>query len=105
MNVRFLNSYNYWKNTAAFCLILILACAFCVSQRCQGETSSTGVTVADDPFKQVNWASGPQHVSLGDFADVDIPAGYRLTDISGARILLQSGNQAVPSDLIGILAS
>jgi len=50
------------------------------------------------------WVSGPEKTSLGAFANLQIPEGYRFTDAEGARILLKRMNDPVPAGLIGILA-
>ena len=56
-------------------------------------------------MSQVNWVSGPQTINLADAANIDIPAGYRLTDVSGARLFLQAANNPVPKNLIGLLST
>jgi uncharacterized membrane-anchored protein len=50
------------------------------------------------------WVSGPEKTSLGAFATLQIPAGYRFTDAEGARSLLKRMNNPVPAGVIGILA-
>lgn len=56
-----------------------------------------------DPLSQITWATGPQQIHLGDYADMDVPAGYQMTDARGARILLESLNNPVPADTIGLI--
>lgn len=101
MNFNFLNSCKNAKHSAAFCFVAILAGSFSV-QQCTAQQSS--VPTVSDPLSQVNWATGPYQLHMGDFADMDLPAGYRMTDVRGARILLESLNQPVPADLVGIIA-
>ncbi|HUA39281.1 MAG TPA: DUF2167 domain-containing protein [Candidatus Sulfopaludibacter sp.] len=53
---------------------------------------------------QVNWTSGPADASLGTLADIKIPQGYRLTDATGAAVLLGRMNNPIPQGLVGIIA-
>lgn len=53
---------------------------------------------------ETQWISGPERVSLGAVADLQIPVGYRFTDAEGARSLLNKMNNPVPAGLIGVLA-
>src|ERR1700678_1043075 len=101
MNVRFLNCFKSSGHSAVFCLVAILAASFS-SQQCRAQQSS--IPIVSDPLTQINWATGPQEVHLGDFADMAVPSGYRMTDANGARILLESMNNPVPSDLVGLIA-
>src|SRR5579871_6628505 len=99
MNVRILNSYK-GKCFAAFCLSVLIAGTFCVSTPCRADDSLTV-----DPLKLINWASGPQQINLGEFVNIDLPAGYQMTDLRGARILLESQNSTPPADLVAVVAS
>jgi uncharacterized membrane-anchored protein len=101
MNVNFLNSCKNAKHSAALCFVAILAGSFSL-QQCPAQQSSA--PTVSDPLSQVNWATGPYQLHMGDFADMDLPAGYRMTDVRGARTLLESLNQPVPADLVGIIA-
>lgn len=47
----------------------------------------------------VNWVVGPSHANLGTVATVQVPAGFKFTDASGARRLLPK----LPSNAIGLL--
>ena len=104
MNVRYMKSYNGEKHPIAFCLMVLVAVFVVSNHSCQAQQPSLDA-VLSDPLKQVGWVSGPEKVSLGDFADFDIPAGYRLTDAHGARVILQSYNTPVTDGVVGLLAS
>lgn len=87
---------------AAFSLMIILAIFFTFHQQCQGQQFSIPSAVTSDP--NVVWVPGPQRISFGDYANIDIPAGYRLTDAHGARLILDSLNSPVPDDVVGVLS-
>ncbi len=71
--------------------------------QCQGQQTllETTTPIFVQASKQVNWFTGPQKISLGDVAIIDLPAGYRLTGKEGAQRILEDANTAVPDDLIG----
>ena len=52
----------------------------------------------------VNWVSGPQSLSVGNYADLQVPQGYRWVDGLAARAVLEGQNNPVPDDLIGVIA-
>lgn len=87
-----------------FPLFPVLTVFLCIQQLClaQQDVSQSGVSM--NPLNDVYWITGPQKVSLGDFVDINIPDGYRLTDVHGARMILASINDPIPDDLVGILA-
>ena len=90
---------NWRKRTAFFCILPVVAVFW--SQPSWGDQLSlTPVT----PSQEINWISGPKQASLGTLADIEVPAGYRLTGETGARILLERMKNPVPDGLIGILA-
>src|SRR5690349_3016212 len=71
--------------------------------------SSFAFTSFADPtpaFKldPVNWVRGPAKASLGDYAEITIPAGYRFANTEDARTLLRLMNNPAPEALAGILA-
>jgi uncharacterized membrane-anchored protein len=101
MKVRHTQSLGWWKRSATVCLIPVLAVLFTFYSQGQGRPASVGAAVPSDP--NILWATGPQQLSLGDYAYIDIPANYRMTDAHGARIILDSLNNPVPDNLIGIL--
>jgi uncharacterized membrane-anchored protein len=85
--------------------VTVLAALLCMQQQCQAQQEFVSQPDSSvDPLKFVNWLSGPQKVTLGDFADINIPDGCRLTDVHGARMILVSINNPIPDDLLGILA-
>ena len=69
------------------------------SQLCMGDQLS----LAPNP-EPVDWVSGPAKASLGAFAEIEIPRGYRFADATGARVLLERMKNPVPKNLVGILA-
>ncbi len=101
MNVRHVKSFGGWKRSAT-CLVPVLAVLFTFYSQCQGQQASAGSIVPAD--SNIRWAVGPQKLSLGDYADIDVPAGYRMTDAHGARIILDSLNNPAPDNLIGALS-
>jgi uncharacterized membrane-anchored protein len=55
------------------------------------------------PVNSPQWVVGPATASLGDTADITVPAGCRFTDQNGARAMLVSSREPVPVDLAGLL--
>jgi uncharacterized membrane-anchored protein len=104
MKVRHLSAFTGLKRAAAFGLIGVVTGVFCLHSECQAQQTYSQSAIFSDPLKQVTWISGPQKITIGDFADVNIPAGYRFTDARGARVILGNANSPVPDDLIGVLA-
>lgn len=92
------------RNLAAVCLIGVLAGTSGMQQSFAQQSSSQSV-IFDDPLKQINWIPGPENIGVGDFANVNIPYGFRFTDIRGARVILENANTPVPDDLFGVLAN
>ena len=102
MNSRDLKKFRGWAFSAVSSLVAILAALFCLQQSCQAQLVSQSGASAN-PLTYVNWFSGPQTVTLGNVADVNIPDGYRLTGVDGAQMILTSINNPIPDDLVGIL--
>jgi uncharacterized membrane-anchored protein len=87
------------------CLVPILTALLCLPPAGQAQQSLAAPSgVFADPLKYVNWISGPQNVTVEDIADICVPDGCRLTEVHGARMILASFNDAIPDDLIGIIA-
>lgn len=105
MKDRFLNRSIKWESSAIFCLIVVVVGTLCVCPQSRAGQSPAASAMVDDPMSQIHWAAGPQRITLGDFAYIDIPQGYRLTDVLGARKFLESQNDSIPGDMIGILSS
>lgn len=94
-----------WACSTVLSPILILAGLLCVRQQCHAQQPLAAQSeISANPLSNINWFSGPQKVSLGDFADINIPPGYHFTDVHGARMILASFNDPIPDDLLGILA-
>ena len=55
------------------------------------------------PPEPIRWLPGPATASLGDTAEITIPAGCRFVDPSGARTILNAIKDPVPNNLIGLL--
>ncbi len=104
MNVCNIKSYSGEKRSIAFCLVVLVAVFVVSSRSCQADQPSLNA-ILSDPLKQIGWVQGPEKVTLGDFADFDVPSGYRLTDAHGARVILQSYNTPTTDGVIGLLAS
>jgi uncharacterized membrane-anchored protein len=102
MNVRHVQSFGGYKRPTTVCLIPVLAVLFTFYSQCRGQQAAAGTVLPTDP--NIRWAVGPQKLTLGDYADINIPAGYRMTDPHGARIILDSLNNPVPLNLIGVLS-
>ncbi len=105
MKVQSLSHSKKWGVFSVFCLLVVLAVTLCVCQQSRAAQSPATGALVDDPFNQIHWAAGPQRITLSDFAYIDIPQGYRMTDVIGARKFLESQNDTVPGDTVGILAS
>lgn len=103
MNVQSIKTPGGVRHVVAACLVGVVTGTVCVQQSLAQQANSQS-PVFSDPLKQINWISGPQKVSIGSFADVSIPNGYRFTDARGARVILDNANTPVPNDLIGVLA-
>lgn len=103
---------NTWHSTnckdwaySTIVLITTFAAFLCLQHQCRAQQALAAQSVtALDTLKYVTWVSGPQEVTLGDIADINIPYGYRLTDVHGARMILANLNDPIPDDLVGILA-
>jgi uncharacterized membrane-anchored protein len=65
---------------------------------------SLGLPVLGQPKSLINWVEGPAKASLGDYADISIPQGYRFAPADQARNVLNLMNQQAPAQLVGILA-
>lgn len=105
MKSRFVNGSRKRGWTTVSSLIAILAAFFCLQPQCRAQQQSSAPSaVSADPLKYVNWISGPQNVTLENVADINIPDGCRVTDVHGARLILVSFNDAIPDDLVGIIA-
>ena len=89
-------------------LWLFPSLAFLLSQFSYGGqlslTPATASITPALPSQEIRWISGPKQASLGTLADIEVPQGYRLTDQTGARVLLERMKNPVPDGLIGILA-
>lgn len=99
MNVRHFNTFEKLKRALSFCVAGTGIVAGIICMDSQGLAQSFA-----DPLK-INWISGPQQITIGSYANVNIPSGYRFADGNGARIILESENNPVPNDLIGIIAA
>jgi uncharacterized membrane-anchored protein len=103
MNVQSLNSPLGVRRAVVACLLGVVTSTACLQQSfAQQLPTQTGVFA--DPLKQIRWISGPQNISIGDFAKVNIPNGYRFAVAPGAHVILENANTPVPDDLIGVLA-
>jgi uncharacterized membrane-anchored protein len=99
MKVRYLKTLKTCERSTTFCLAAILGVfSLSLQQQCRAQTS------LDAAGSAVNWVSGPQSLSVGNYADIQIPQGYRWVDGQAARAVLESQNNPVPADLIGVLA-
>jgi uncharacterized membrane-anchored protein len=103
MNAQSLKSPVGTRNVVVACLLGVVAGTACLQPSFAQESQSQSFGIAD-PLKKVSWVSGPQSISIGDFASVNIPSGYRFTDARGAREILEGANKPAPTDLIGVLA-
>lgn len=104
MKIRLIKTFRLTR-IAVLGVMGALAGVVCSLQPCQAQQTVQRSVTSDDLLKQVNWISGPQTVTIGDLADVHIPQGYRLTDAHGARLILDTLNNPVPDDVVGVLAS
>lgn len=103
MNVQALKAPAGVRKVLIVCVLGVLTGTACLQQSLAQQSSSQSLIFAD-PLRQISWISGPQKVGIGDFANVNIPEGYRFTDAGGARVVLANANMPVPNDLAGVLA-
>jgi len=103
MNVQSLKTSGGVRSVVVACLVGVVTGTACMQQSFAQQSPSQSL-IFSDPLKQISWISGPEKVSIGDFADVNIPNGYRFCNGTGARVILENANTPVPNDLIGVLA-
>lgn len=104
MKIGYLKYFKNWNLLSNSCLLAILINVFCLQQPCRAQ-SALDASSFDDLSKQFTWVSGPQKITVGDYADIQVPQGYRWANADDAKALLQSANNPVPNDLIGLIAS
>ena len=51
----------------------------------------------------INWQKGPVKVSLGDFATINVPAGYKFADAAGAKRLLELTQNPTSGNEVGVI--
>jgi len=108
-NIGSLNDFERRRISAFFRLLfclspgLAIATGFIISSQAQSLSSSSDPL--DNSPGQVNWISGPQKASLGEWADIQIPSGYRLSDAESAGLVLNQLKYPVPDGLVGVLIS
>jgi uncharacterized membrane-anchored protein len=104
MKVRYLKSLKTSKRSTTLCLAAILgAFSLTLQPQCRAQNSSS-LDSGMFSGSVVNWVSGPQSLSVGTYADIQIPQGYRWVSGMAARSLLEGQNNPVPDDLIGVIA-
>ncbi len=103
MNAQSLRAPWGMRNVVVACLLGAVTGTTCL-QQCMAQQSPSQSVIFSDPLREIRWIPGPQKISIGDFANVNIPDGYRFTDAQGAHVILQNANMPVPSDLAGVLA-
>lgn len=84
---------------------MILVALVCMQRQSQAQQplAAQSSDASMGPLSYVNWVQGPQKASMGTIADINIPDGYRLADVHGARMILGTLNSPIPDDLAGIL--
>jgi uncharacterized membrane-anchored protein len=85
--------------SAIFSIPLALLFALLGNQYCIGQQSAA----SQQSFPDVASVTGPATVSLGDLAEITVPAGFRFVEPTGARQILMSMNNPVPQNLLGML--
>lgn len=97
--------YTFIKNASRRALVkiavVLLPIPAVVSTLCSAGES---LSLAAPDEAVVRWTSGPARASLGSLVEIKIPAGYRFTDVAGAKDLLHQMKNPVPNGLVGILA-
>lgn len=58
---------------------------------------------APSPMAQIDWAAGPVKASLGDVAEVSVPASCRFTDEKGAKLFMEATQNPTSGHEKGIL--
>jgi len=62
------------------------------------------LTEAQRAFKSIEWTPGPTKVSIGDHAELQVPAGFAFTAPAGARKLLELMHNTTDGSELGVLA-
>jgi len=68
------------------------------------EAPAPEMTEAQRAFKSISWTAGPAKVSVGDHAQLQVPAGFTYTAGPGARKLLELMHNTTNGSELGILA-
>jgi uncharacterized membrane-anchored protein len=76
------------------------ALAISAAQLCRGDQTTIS---ADPPQVEATISALNQKVNLGQYAQVDLPKGFRFVDADAARVLLERMNNPVSPGLVGIL--
>lgn len=85
--------------------MLFAVLAISTAQLCLGDQQlsvspvSPGAQPAEVLISELN-----QKVGLGQYAQIDLPKGYRFIDVDAARVLLEKWNNPVSPGLVGLLA-
>lgn len=87
------------KAPSSFWLFSLLLASFILP--CSADQLSLAPLNASS--READWVLGPATASLGSVATVKVPAGYRFTDVAGARVLLRRSGNPAPTGLVGLL--
>jgi uncharacterized membrane-anchored protein len=102
MNVRYLKNSKVCDRLTTFCLVAGLGIfSLALQPQCRAQQSLDSTLFSGS---SVSWVSGPQSLSVGTYADIQIPQGFRWVSGLAARSILEGQNNPVPDDLIGVIA-
>jgi uncharacterized membrane-anchored protein len=80
-----------------FALLLIST-----SQLCRGDVVSSIPPALPQQEKSISTAT--DKATLGDYANIEVPQGYRFIDAETARVMLEQMNSPVAPGLVGVIA-
>jgi uncharacterized membrane-anchored protein len=80
-------------------LVLICQVWTCFGDDFPSRSPITSFGAASD----IKWISGPAKGPINNLLDIQLPPGFYLTDLAGARTFLKGMNNPVPENLVGIV--
>lgn len=87
---------------------LVVACSLCLAivpaRAADNEPSTDPSKEAAALFAQFDWVNGPAKASIGDHAEIQVPAGYKFTGAKGTRAILEAYGNPTSGSELGYLA-
>src|SRR5215469_2940675 len=82
--------------------VILSILAISSAQLCWGDQPSPAAAGAQPADTMVSAPN--QKVNLGEYAQIEVPKGYRLYDSGAARVVLERKHNSASPGLVGILA-